>query len=75
MRPAMMLLLRALVILGAVLAVISCGSCANPLIAGPNDAVLLGGAETFCGATALYSWDLVPAAGGAITDSPTGQCR
>ena len=75
MRPAMMLLLRALIILGAVLAVISCGSCANPLAVGATDAVLLGAAESFCGATALFSSESVPAAGGAITDSPTGQCR
>ena len=69
MRPAMMLLLRALVILGAVLAVISCGSCANPLAVGARDAVLLGTVESFGGATPLDSRESVPAAGGSITDT------
>jgi uncharacterized membrane protein YadS len=71
----MMLLLRALVILGAVLAVISCGSCANPLAVGPRDAVLLGAGESICGATPMGSWESVPTAGGAITDIRTGECR
>jgi len=75
MRPAMMLLLRALVILGAVLAVISCGSCANPLAVGARDAVLFPALGSTCGATPVDSWESVPDAGGAIANTRTGQCR
>jgi hypothetical protein len=74
MRPAMMLLLRALVLLGAVLAVISCG-WVKPL--GPrDDAALPGGSQVeICNTMALSkSWASVPAAGGTIASSGAGLC-
>jgi hypothetical protein len=74
MRPAMMLLLRALVILGAVLAVISCG-WVTPLAPQQEDG-LAGGSNTEpCNTMALSkSWASVPAAGGTIASSGAGLC-
>lgn len=77
MRPAMMLLLRALVILGAVLAVISCGFAA-PL--GPaGDTAGSQGATDFDECTRMTqseSWATVPAAGSTVTASTgAGLCR
>ena len=69
MRPAMMLFLRALVILGAVLAVISCGFATS---LGPQDAAgNPGGTEvTDCARIPLSdSWATVPAAGSTGTAS------
>jgi hypothetical protein len=73
-RPAMLLLLRALVIVGAVLAVISCrDALAAP--AGSGDA-LFEGAPTAenCGLDVMSSWESVPAAGGTISNSGAGTC-
>jgi hypothetical protein len=74
MRPAMMLLLRALVILGAVLAVISCGwvkavepQQENGLAGGSN-------VEPCTTMTLSKSWASVPAAGGTIASSGAGLC-
>jgi hypothetical protein len=74
MRPAMMLLLRALVILGAVLAVISCG-LVKPL--GPRDSEAFVGSsdsETCSRMILSKSWASVPAAGGTIASSGAGLC-
>lgn len=75
MRPAMLLLLRALVILGAVLAVISCG-WVKPLGPREHDAALAGGSQVeICNTMTLSkSWASVPAAGGTIASSGAGLC-
>ena len=72
MRPAMMLLLRALVILGAVLAVLSCQNAFASPVGGEGDA-FLGAADQSC-MTSSYSWETVPAAGGTIANSGAGYC-
>ena len=75
MRPAMMLLLRALVILGAVFAVISCrNAIAAPLGSGDPGASMGTAASETCSMTLSYSWETVPAAGGAISNSGAGYC-
>lgn len=74
MRPAMMLVLRALVILGAVLAVVSCRNAFAATLPGDSDGAFLGGAITGDCLTLTYSWETVPAAGGTISDSGTGYC-
>ena len=75
MRPAMMLLLRALVILGAVLAVISCQNAfAAPLGARDTNAVLGGPKVENCNSSWTYSGETVPAAGGALSNSGAGYC-
>ena len=71
MRPAMMLFLRALVILGAVLAVVSCRSALAAEL-GDGEAFIGGGSESCLSLT--YSWETVPGAGGTISDSGTGYC-
>ncbi|MGH7522209.1 MAG: hypothetical protein ACREMI_13120 [Gemmatimonadales bacterium] len=74
MRPAMMLLLRALVVLGAVLAVISCG-WATPLEPQKEDGLAGGSNAELCHTMALSkSWASVPAAGGTIASSGAGLC-
>jgi len=68
-RPAMMLLLRALVILGAVLAVISCGFATS---LGPRDAAGTGGATEVseCARVPLSDrWATVSEAGSTVTAS------
>ncbi|HWC73865.1 MAG TPA: hypothetical protein VG454_07995 [Gemmatimonadales bacterium] len=71
MRPAMMLLLRALVILGAVLAVISCG---NPAVALTGPAVLMSAPGSALCSAAFDAWQAVPVAGGTLSGSGTGTC-
>jgi hypothetical protein len=74
MRPAMMLLLRALVLLGAVLAVISCG-WVKPLGPQPEDGLAGGSNIELCNTMTLSkSWASVPAAGGTIASSGAGLC-
>jgi hypothetical protein len=71
----MMLFLRALVILGAVLAVVSCRNAFGATL--PSDmggGAFLGGASDASCLTLTYSWETVPAAGGTISDSGTGFC-
>lgn len=69
----MMLLLRALVILGAVLAVMSCQNAfAAPL--GRDGDAFIGGAMENCSSTWTYSWGTVPAAGGALSNTGAGFC-
>jgi hypothetical protein len=68
-RPAMMLFLRALVILGAVLAVIGCGFAKS---LAPHDAAATPGGTEFseCARIPLsQSWATVPAAGSTGTAS------
>ena len=75
MRPAMMLFLRALVILGAVLAVIGCGFTES--LAPQEAAGTPGGGElSECARMPLSdSWATVPAAGSTGTASTgAGQC-
>lgn len=77
MRPAMMLLLRALVILGAVLAVISCGFV-TALDPGGDAAGSLGATkvEECNRITQSVSWATVPAAGSTVTASTgAGLCK
>jgi hypothetical protein len=67
----MLLLLRALVILGAVLAVISCRSA----LAAPTGPVFEGmGDPMNCALDVSSSWESVPAAGGTISNSGAGMC-
>jgi len=69
MRPAMMLLLRALVILGACLAVLSCGFV-TPLGPRDSDAVVGGSDSETCSRMLLSkSGASVPAAGGTIASA------
>lgn len=77
MRPAMMLLLRALVILGAVLAVISCGFATALDPAGEFAGSPGGGEVEECTRmTQSESWATVPAAGSTVTASTgAGLCR
>jgi hypothetical protein len=71
----MMLLLRALVILGAVLAVISCGNpFAAPSESSDAGALSSAGPESCSTLTLSHSWGNVPAAGGTISKSGTGYC-
>ena len=77
MRPAMILWLRALVILGAVLAVISCGF-ATPLELAGDSAGSPGATDLDeCSRmTQSESWATVPAAGSTVTASTgAGLCR
>ena len=76
MRPAMMLLLRALVILGAVLAVISCRNpFAAPTASGDTGGMMGGSDVDVCTRLALStSLGNVPDAGGTISKSGTGYC-
>jgi len=69
-RPAMMLLLRALVILGAVLAVLSCGF-ATPLDPAGDAGGSLGATdgEQCTRMTQSESWATVPAAGSTVAAS------
>jgi len=73
-RPAMMLFLRALVILGAVLAVIGCGFATS--LAPREAAGTLGGSDgSDCVRVPLSDrWATVPAAGSTGTASTAGQC-
>ena len=81
MRPAMMLFLRALVILGAVLAVLSCGFATSLApTAGNGEGLGATDAES-CTRIAMSrmaiskSWATVPAAGGTIAaSSGAGLC-
>ena len=73
MRPALMLALRALVILGAVLAVVSCRNAFAATLPS-DDGAIVGGETTGDCLTLTYSWETVPAAGGTISDSGTGYC-
>jgi hypothetical protein len=68
----MMLFLRALVILGAVLAVVSCRSALAAELGGGEASIGSGGSESCLSLT--YSWETVPGAGGTISDSGTGYC-
>ena len=76
MRPAMMLFLRALVILGAVLAVLSCGFATSLApAAGDGNALRATDPESCTRMAMSKDWVSVPAAGGAITASTsTGSC-
>lgn len=70
----MMLVLRALVVLGAVLAVISCG-WVTPLEPKQEDALSEGSNSELCNAMAQSKyWASVPAAGGTIASSGAGLC-
>lgn len=75
MRPAMMLLLRALVILGAVFAVLSCGF-ATSLDPTDSQSAAGGGDVQECTRMTLSPfWATAPAAGGAVSASTgTGLC-
>lgn len=74
MRPAMMLLLRALVILGACLAVLSCG-LVTPLGPRDSEAVVGGSDSETCSRMVLSkAGTSVPAAGGTIASSGAGLC-
>jgi len=73
-RPAMMLFLRALVILGAVLAVVSCGFATSLSPEDQNGTAGL--SEDQCSRMTLStSWATVPAAGSTVSASTgAGQC-
>ncbi|MFN2570963.1 MAG: hypothetical protein ABR537_05040 [Gemmatimonadales bacterium] len=73
MRPAMMLLLRALVILGAVLAVVSCRNAFAAQLGAHGGEAFMGGADRPCSSTWTYTGD-APAAGGAFSNPGAGYC-
>ncbi|MEX2156253.1 MAG: hypothetical protein WD773_05380 [Gemmatimonadales bacterium] len=89
MRPSIMLLLRALLIMGSILAVMSCSNPVStesgtprprPPVLEPTANVAVR-TTTTCGAIQFalnagsYSSQSVPAAGGTFSDSGTGTCH
>lgn len=90
MRSSIMLLLRALLIMGSILAVMACksplyaagvtgGRGLEPLIQPAANVEVRNnttfGVITFTLNEDSYSWQFVPAAGGTFTDSGTGTCH
>lgn len=71
MRPSIMLLLRALLIMGSILAVMSCSNPVSTESGTPRPRLRM----LPPAATVEHSSQSVPAAGGTFSDSGTGTCH